>query len=99
MIEAHDALSIHCPQLGGGVPFHYCRTVNQDLPCHRIILCWEFRIEIAAFLAEHYSTEHLQQALAPPTRTKVETILDLIEKAKKLKELELNYDLKDSSQK
>ena len=84
MIEEHDTLIIRCPQLGGEVPFRYCRTVNEDLPCTRIILCWKFRIEVAKFLSEHYSTDQLQRALSPPTKTRIETILDLIDKAKKV---------------
>jgi hypothetical protein len=86
MIEAHDALIIRCPQLGGEIPFHYCRTVNEELPCRRILVCWEFRIEISKFLNEHYSFEQIERALAPPTKTRIETILELIEKTKKTKE-------------
>ena len=86
MIDEHDVLMIRCPMLGGEVPFHYCRTVNEDLPCRRIIVCWEFRIEVGKFLNEHYSIDQIQHALAPPSKTRVETILELIEKAKKIKE-------------
>jgi hypothetical protein len=86
MIEEHDALIIRCPSLGGEVPFQYCRTVNDDLPCRRIILCWEFRLEISKFLAEHYSVDQIQHALSPPTRSRIETIIELIEKAKKIRE-------------
>jgi hypothetical protein len=86
MIEEHDALIVRCPMLGGEVPFQYCRTVNENLPCRKIIICWEFRIEIAKFLNEHYSIDEIQRALAPPARTRVETLLELIEKAKKIKE-------------
>lgn len=86
MIEEYDDLLIRCPMLGGEVPFRYCRTLNEELPCRRIILCWEFRIEIGKFLAEHYSLDQIQKALAPPTKTRLETILELVEKAKKIKE-------------
>ena len=85
-IEEHDALIIYCPQLGGEIPFRYCRMVNEDLPCRRIIVCWEFRIEISKFLGEHFSIDQIQRALAPPTKTRLDTILELIEKAKKVKE-------------
>jgi len=85
MIEEHDALIIRCPMLGGEVPFRYCRTVNEELPCRKIIICWEFRIEIGQFLNEHYSLDEIQRALAPPTKTRLDTILELIEKAKKLR--------------
>ena len=83
MIEEHDALIIRCPQLGGEVPFHYCRTVNEDLPCRKITLCWEFRIEITKFLNENYTIDQIQRALAPPTKSRLETILEFVEKAKK----------------
>ena len=86
MIEEHDALMTYCPQLGGEVPFKYCRTVNESLPCRRVIVCWEFRLEISKFLGEHYSIDQIQRALAPPTKTRMETILELVEKAKKAKE-------------
>jgi len=85
-IEEHDALIIYCPQLGGEIPFRYCRMVNEDLPCWRIIVCWEFRIEISKFLGEHYSMDQIQRALAPPSKTRMETLIELIEKAKKIKE-------------
>jgi hypothetical protein len=85
MIEENDLLIIRCPQLGGEVPFSYCRTLNEDLPCRRIMVCWEFRIEISKFLSENYSIDQIQRALAPPTKTRLETILELIEKAKKIK--------------
>jgi hypothetical protein len=86
MIEEHDGLVIRCPQLGGEVPFRFCRTVHESLPCRRIMACWEFRIEISTFLGEHYSIDQIERALSPPTQTRLDTILELIEKAKKIKE-------------
>jgi hypothetical protein len=43
-------------------------------------------LEIAKFLAEHYSVDQIQHALSPPTRSRIETIVELIEKAKRTKE-------------
>jgi hypothetical protein len=86
MIEEYDALIIYCPQLGNEIPFRYCRAVNEDLPCRRTRGCWEFRIEISKFLSEHYSFDQIGRALAPPTKTRLETILELIEQAKKIKD-------------
>ncbi len=86
MIEEHDALVIYCPQLGGEIPFRYCRTVNEDLPCRRIMVCWEFRIEISEFLGGHYSIDQIERAFAPSTKTRLDTILELVEKAKRVKE-------------
>lgn len=86
MMEEYDHLIIRCPQLGGEVPFKYCRLLNENLPCRKIIICWEFRMEIGKFLNDHYTIDQLQIALKPPTKTRYETILELIEKAKKIKE-------------
>ncbi len=86
MIEEYDDLLLRCPMLGGEVPFRYCRTLNEELPCRKIIICWEFRIEIGKFLSEHYSLDQIEKALSPPTKTRIETIVELIEKAKKIKE-------------
>lgn len=88
MLKENDELIIRCPQLGGEVPFRYCRTINEDLPCRRIIICWEFRIEISKYLSENYSIDQIQRALVPPTKSRLETILELAEKAKKIKEEE-----------
>ena len=85
-LEENDAFIIYCPQLGGEIPFRYCRMVNEDLPCRRIMVCWEFRIEISKFLGEHYSMDQIHRALAPSTKTRLDTIFELIEKAKKIKE-------------
>jgi len=43
-------------------------------------------MEIGKFLGDHYSIDQIEKALAPPTKTRLETILELIEKAKKGKE-------------
>jgi hypothetical protein len=86
MIEEYDDLLIRCPMLGGEVPFRYCRTLSEELPCRKIIICWEFRIEIGKFLSEHYSLDQIEKAFSPPTKTRIETIVELIEKAKKIKE-------------
>jgi hypothetical protein len=86
MIEEYDGLTIYCSQLGGEIPFRYCRTVNDDLPCRKILVCWEFRLEISRFLNEQYTSGQIERALAPPTQTRIGTILELIEKAKKSKE-------------
>jgi hypothetical protein len=85
VIEAHDTLITYCPQLGGEVPFRYCRTLQEDLPCKKLMVCWEFRIEIAKFLSDHYSLDQVQQSLWPPEKSRIETIVELIEQAKKSK--------------
>lgn len=50
------------------------------------MVCWEFRIEISKFPGNHHSMDQIQCALTPPTKTRFDTILELAEKAKKIKD-------------
>ncbi len=86
MIQEHDDLTIYCTQLGGEVPFRYCRTVTENLPCRKIVICWEFRLHISEFLGKHFSAEQIERALAPSTKSRLDTILELIDQAKKIKQ-------------
>jgi hypothetical protein len=83
MIDRYDDLITYCPQLGGEVPFRYCRTVNERLPCRRIFSCWEFRLDVEQFVKEHYSEAQRDRAFSPPTKTRIETILEIAERAKR----------------
>jgi len=82
MIEQHDDETIRCPKLGGEVNFKYCRIMNNRLPCGWIAGCWQVRMDINKFLADHYSKEELEPIFSPP-KPKMETLVELIEKAKK----------------
>jgi hypothetical protein len=70
--------------VGGEVNFRFCRFENNMLPCRWIVGCWEMRMDINTFLAEHYSREELDKIFVPP-RPKIESLVDLIERASKLK--------------
>jgi len=82
-LETHDALEIRCPHLGGEVPFKYCRTVQENLPCSNMVRCWQGRLDVIAFLAENYSPEVLEQAFGRPRKHKLERILDIVERVKR----------------
>ena len=56
-------------------------------PCGWIVGCWRERLDINKFLEDHYSDEELARIFAPP-KPKVESLLNLIEQAKKAKEKE-----------
>ncbi len=84
MIEQHDDKTIRCPRVGGEVTFRYCRFENNMLPCRWIAGCWQSQMDINAFLADHYSKEELDRIFAPPG-PKIESLVDLMEKARKAK--------------
>jgi hypothetical protein len=54
------------------------------LPCRWILGCWQTQMDINRFLQDHYSEEELAQVFALP-KPKIESLVDLIEKAKKVK--------------
>ncbi len=80
-MEKYDTIEIYCKSLGHYVPFKYCRSVKEGLPCHRIKDCTYEKIPIIDYLKENYSEEEMDAALAPP-QNKMVTLIELIEKAK-----------------
>lgn len=71
-----DHEELRCPQLGGEVPFKYCRTMNDGLPCARVAACWAAREDVTDFLSANYPSEQLGEVSAPPGR--LETIFNTL---------------------
>ncbi len=82
-LEQYDSLEIRCRLLGHQVPFRYCRSSNEDLPCRRIMDCWWERIEIEAYLKEHFTQEELNRSVFVTPKSKIASLIELIEKAKR----------------
>ncbi|NOY45686.1 MAG: hypothetical protein GXP50_09590 [Deltaproteobacteria bacterium] len=82
-IDRYDQ-EIHprCPPLGGEVPFYHCRRVNRGLPCHRIVLCWADRVDIASFIRENYSQEEIE-AMSRPPESRLAVMLETAQRVKK----------------
>jgi hypothetical protein len=85
LIEQYDDKTIRCPRVGGEVNFKFCRSENNMLPCRFIIGCWQGKLDINAFLAEHYSEEEQARIFAPP-KPKIESLVGLMEKVRKEKQ-------------
>ena len=83
-LEWHDRL-LHwrCPQLGGEVPFRYCRTLLGGLPCARLVSCWHTLLDVEAFLTAHYDPAALAGAWSQPTPDILSQLPDLIQRAAK----------------
>jgi len=82
MIKQYDHLECRCRMLGHHVPFKYCRTVQEKLPCFKIIDCWFRKIPIHDFIKNNYNEEEIEQMLISP-KSKMASLIDLIEKAKR----------------
>lgn len=82
-METFDTAQIFCRKLGHYVPFKYCRSVNDSLPCGRIIDCTFEKFPVEEFLRKNFSAEEIEKAFNPPA-DKISSLVELIERAKKL---------------
>ncbi len=80
-IQQYDNKEDYCPRLGHDIPFKYCRTVADGLPCFKIADCWHQKFDIKAYLEANHTEKELAKILTMP-QPKVASLLDLIEKAK-----------------
>lgn len=78
-----DEYSIRCPRLGHEVTFFYCRSENNGLPCFKTLDCWFQRFPVEDYLRERLSREEWIEVFEKKSQTKVQSLLELIEEAKK----------------
>jgi hypothetical protein len=78
-----EEIEIRCPRLGGPVTFGYCVIEAIDRPCARSITCWSDHFEVESFLRKKLGDETFQLTFNTPQKTKLDSILELIERAKK----------------
>ena len=81
--ERYDSLQIRCPRLGGEVTFKYCRVEGGDLPCMRIVACWQCCLPIAEYLRATLSPDQLERFTGQRPKERIATLVELIEAAKK----------------
>ncbi len=83
-ITEFDTIAGYCRMLGHKVPFTYCRSMKEGLPCSKILDCWFEILPIEQFVTDHYTPEEQEKFLLP-SKPKVATLIELIEKAKRSK--------------
>ncbi len=85
-ITKFDKKDTYCRKLGHIVPFKYCRIEKQEekLPCLKILDCWFEKIPVQNFIGEHYSKKDISY-IFETSKPKITSILEFIEKAKKIK--------------
>jgi hypothetical protein len=83
LTERYDTLQIRCPRLGGEVTFAYCRVEGGDIPCMRIIACWQNCLPISGYLRERLSPDQLERFAKQKPKERIVTLVELIEAAKK----------------
>lgn len=80
--DHYDSLQIRCPRLGGEVTFAYCKVEGGDIPCMRIVACWNSCLNVSGYLGEKLSLAQAERFCELRPRDKVVTLIDLIEAAK-----------------
>ena len=78
-----DEYSIRCPRLGHAITFAYCRKENKGLPCFKTLDCWFQYFPVEDYLREKLTLEEWEKAFEQKAPTKVQSLIELIEAAKK----------------
>lgn len=78
-----DHQLIRCPKLGDEMTFAYCREEAGNLPCTRIIACWQAAFDVPALLRDCLTSGQWAQFTAARPQDKVISLIQMIEKAKK----------------
>ena len=82
----YEEEQIRCPKLGHQVSFGYCRVERYDLPCQKAIACWNDRFEVEELFRHGLTPEQFEEAFLKPPTPKLVTLVELIERARKLAE-------------
>jgi len=79
----NDDYTIRCPRLGHQITFSYCRSEREGLPCFKTLDCWYMHFDVEKYMRTQLSDEDFDKAFKPSGKTKMMSLLDLIEEAKK----------------
>ena len=78
--------TIRCPRLGHQINFQYCRIENMGLPCFKILDCWFQHFDVESYLRQDLSSEEWDKTFNRTPKSKVASLLELIEKVKNSKQ-------------
>jgi hypothetical protein len=82
IIPPDDDFKIRCPRLGHSISFSYCRSENMGIPCFKTLDCWFEHFPVENYLREALTPEEWNKAFLTSGKTKVMSLLELIEQAK-----------------
>lgn len=83
MKTQHDHKLTRCPKLGDEMTFAYCLRESGDLPCARIIACWQAAFNVTDVLKNVLTPDQWDRFNGAQPKEKVMTLIELIEKAKR----------------
>ncbi len=82
-IPPEDDYEIRCPRLGHQISFSYCRSENRGLPCFKTLDCWYDHFLVEEYFRKELTSEEWDKAFKRSGTTKMLSLLELIEQAKK----------------
>jgi hypothetical protein len=82
-MHAYRTLITRCPRLGHEVAFAYCEHEAGELPCARVVACWQTGFPVEAYLRETLGGEAWGRFCSQAPRDRMTTLLDLVEAAKR----------------
>ena len=80
-----EDFQIRCPRLGHKISFSYCAKENNGLPCHKALDCWYPYFYVYDFFKQRLNEEEWKKSFSAESKQKVLSLVELIEKAKKVK--------------
>jgi len=81
-----DEYMIRCPKLGHQISFSYCRSENMGRPCFKVLDCWFQYFPVEEYLRNELTTEEWGIIFDTPVKSKIQSLMELIEQAKKIKD-------------
>lgn len=82
----YEDKEIRCPKLGGPVTFSYCKMETGTRPCSRALACWTVHFDAESYFRENLSDAEYRECFEKPAPSRVTTLLELVEQARKLAE-------------
>ena len=82
-MDQYDNQEIYCRKLGHHLYFSYCRKENMNVPCTRIISCWQQRMNVSEYLSIFYRDFQKDHRSAEPV-PKLTSILEIVNQVKSL---------------
>ncbi len=82
-MKKYEGLEIRCPRLGGEVTFAYCLQERGDLPCQRVITCWQAYFPVETYLREKLTADEWGRCFNELPKDRVSVIFDAVEAARK----------------
>ncbi len=83
MKTEHDSKITRCPKLGDEMTFSYCLQESGQLPCARIITCWQAAFDVPAVLKGCLTGDQWERFTCATPKDKMSSLLEIIEQAKR----------------